>query len=875
MINKIKPYLREFTSNDVLLGFLIGAVFPLSAWIINFTLHVQDVSVFSFFTMHAKNPILLLVDAIPFIVATAIYYINKKKNELVQEYEEQVSLRDQIINKNAEFAKKIGEGEFEEQLEIMGDDDNLGRSLLIMRDNLLANYEKESEQNWISEGKDLISDILRIHNRIDQLAYEVLVNLIEYINVIQGALYLYDDEEKKLTNIASYAYNRKKLLSQTFHVGEGLIGQCAYEMDYIYRTEIPEDYVSITSGILGDQKPSCILLVPLISDEKLQGVLEFASLEKISETKIQYLRELAEVIARTIFNLKVNETTEHLLKESQEMTRELQENEEQLRQNAEEMRATQEELERSNEQLERQIQEVENAQKRLHSLLENASEVISIYDKNMNIKYVSPSVNSILGFSPDEFMKGKDMEQLTRQGKNSFKKMLTMLLENPTRPISIQYTYIHKSGDKIFMETTGRNLLHDPAIDGIILNSQDITARKKAEKEERLRSRMQSLSENSLDLIIRLNNLSQCFYANPVVEDYLNTSPIEMIDKKILDLPLPDIFTRFIKDIIEQMSESPGKYTRQITLPIKIGEKKSERIMNFTCIPEFADNENNKELETILIVGHDITDAKRIEREIQDKNKKIEDSINYAQRIQNSILPNTQKIREVFPNSFIYYKPRDVVSGDFPWFFRKEDNIYIAAVDCTGHGVPGALLSFIGYFTLNNVVGHDDNTKTAAELCDEVHYNVRSTLNQDQPDATQRDGMDIAFCKINLKKMELQYAGAHRPLFHVRNNELTEYKGDRKAIGGIPHMKKEEKDFTNYLIKIKKGDKIFLFSDGLPDQIGGTEGKKYSPKRMRNIILSHPEYTMSEYNDYFSDDFLSYKKNNKQLDDVLVIGIDF
>ena len=158
--------------------------------------------------------------------------------------------------------------------------------------------------------------------------------------------------------------------------------------------------------------------------------------------------------------------------------------------------------------------------------------------------------------------------------------------------------------------------------------------------------------------------------------------------------------------------------------------------MHIVAIPEFNENE----LETILFVSHDITEAKRIELEVQDKNRKLTESINYAQRIQGSILPDNRLIRKSLPNSFVFYKPRDVVSGDFPWFFLKEENIYIAAVDCTGHGVPGALLSFVGYFTLNNVVDHDKDY-TAGEILDKLHYGVRNTLKQDRADADARDGM--------------------------------------------------------------------------------------------------------------------------------------
>ncbi len=291
--------------------------------------------------------------------------------------------------------------------------------------------------------------------------------------------------------------------------------------------------------------------------------------------------------------------------------------------------------------------------------------------------------------------------------------------------------------------------------------------------------------------------------------------------------------------------------------------------MSIDAIPEMNDNE----LETILFVSHDITESKRIEREIQDKNKKITESINYAQRIQTSILPTAKELQQYF-SSYILYKARDVVSGDFPWMMKAKNHLYVAAVDCTGHGVPGALLSFIGHFTLNNVVDHDKNLN-AAQVCDKLHYNVRSTLSQDQTDANARDGMDIALCKINMETYELDFAGAHRPLYFLRGEELTEYKGDRKSIGGIPPRKKVEKEFTNHHIKLQKGDKIFFFSDGLTDQIGGENDKKYTPKRVRENLVENHDFTMPRFANFFSKDFKRWQGNNKQLDDVLMIGIEF
>ena len=599
--------------------------------------------------------------------------------------------------------------------------------------------------------------------------------------------------------------------------------------------------------------------------------MEFASIETtIPDLTIRLFKELGEIIARTLSNLLINQRTEKLLIESQQMTLELQENEEELRQNAEEMRATQEELKKSNEHLEAKIQEVENAQKRQYSLLENASEIISIYDENMVMTYESPSVIKILGFTPEEMMSGKDIDRLTRKGETSMRNMFKQLLTNPSEPVTIQYTYMKKNGQKIFLEATGRNLLDDPAIEGIIINSSDITERKRAEREERLKSKMQALSENSVDLIIRLSTIGQFFYANPIVRNFLQIEPRDIINKMLAEITMSEVLLSYFKHTIDTIKTYPNKTSSEITIPGIIDGLQTDRIMSFVAIPEFNENE----LETILFVGHDITEAKQIELEIQDKNRKIEDSINYAQRIQSSILPDIRAVREYLPKSFIYYKPRDIVSGDFPWFFNRGNDIYIAAVDCTGHGVPGALLSFVGYFLLNNIVDHDRKV-TASEVCDMLHYGVRKTLKQESEEAEARDGMDIAFCKINHVEKELQFAGAHRPLYHLRDGELIEYKGDRKAIGGIPHRKKEEENFTNYVIKYKRGDKFFFFSDGLPDQLGGTEEKKYSPKRIRELILENKDLPIEKYSGLFAKDFEHYKGEGKQIDDVLLIGIEF
>lgn len=842
------------------------AVIPVAAWILAISTKGYDASFTSLAKVHAEVPVLWLINFLPIVFAVLSVSFLKAYKKKVEELEVEVTVKSQIINKNAFFAKQIGEGNFKVDISCQ-DGDVLAKSLLVMRDNLLKNSTKEAEEAWIAEGKEIISNILRIHNKLDELSYEVLVSLIKYTKVVQGAFYFYDDERNLIVNLASYAYNRRKYIKQEFKIGEGLIGQCAYERDLIYRTEVPGDYVSITSGILGDQKPKSIIMIPLISDEKLYGILEFASISEIPPLTIRFFKELAEIIARTIFNISVNERTARLLHESQQMTEELKENEEELRQNAEEMMATQEELEQSNNRLESQIKEVENVQKKLHSLLENASEVISIYNKDLELSYISPSVTSILGFTPEEMVQGMDKDRLTKKGEESLDELFQNLLYNPNESYTIQYTFMKKNGDKIYLEVTGRNLLSDPAISGIILNMQDITERKRAEKEERMKSKMQALSENSPDLIMRLSMMGQVFYINPTVNSYFDIDAKSIQNQTVVGSSLPEPLVVFLMEAIGKVGETKQKLEDDISFDSNFGKT----IMHIVAIPEFNENE----LETILFVSHDITESKRIGMEIQEKNRNITESINYAQRIQSSILPDNRLIRKYLPNSFIFYLPRDVVSGDFPWMFVKDPNtIYVAAVDCTGHGVPGALLSFIGYFILNNTVDRD-RYLSAGEVLDALHNEVRTTLKQDRVDADARDGMDIALCKIDLKNNVLEFAGAHRPLYLLRDGQLQEFKGERRAIGGIPSAKKAEQPFTNHTIQLQPSDRVFVFSDGLPDQVGGPDKKKYSAARIREHIVRNANLPMSEHEGFFNKDFSEYKGDVKQIDDILLIGIEF
>jgi len=772
----------------------------------------------------------------------------------------------QVLKGNAEFAQKVGEGKFDTAFHPASENDTLGLSLLNMRDNLIENERRDTERNWIVRGVAEVGEILRLHDTLDDLGDDVIKFILGKIGAIQGAFYVVNDEsgEKLIEMRSSFAYSRKKYIKKSFRFAEGLVGQAAIEQDAVMRTEIPDEYMSITSGILGDQKPKCILIVPLITNEEVYGVLEFAGFRKFDPSQVKFVQELSLILARTIFNIKVNERTRTLLAESQAMSNELKEKQEVLRQNAEEMQATSEELQRSNQRLEEQIEEVNNQQKRMQLLLENASEVITIYEQDGTIRYISPSVQPILGYNQKDLQGTKDLDKVHPDHLESYKGLFAHLKEKPDEKATVQYEYKSSTGAYVWIESTGTNNMANPAIRGYIVNSRDITERRRAEQEQRMRSKMQALSENSLDLIARLENDS-ISYINPVIEAFTGKKPNEFLNKKVRETDLDSTILDKWLQIVEQVNTTNDKVSTEMDFPSDSGKL----IMQVNAMPEY---DENKHLESVLVVSHDITERKMIEVEIQNKNKKINDSINYAKRIQNAILPNTKLVNKTLPDSFILYKPRDVVSGDFPWFVQMKNEIFIAAVDCTGHGVPGALLSLIGYFLLNDIV-RSRKVTDPGKILDLLDEGVTQTLRQDQDDSATKDGMDIALCRINIDTREVEYSGAHRPLYYIKDGVMDEVKGNKFPIGG--GIYKNQTNFTNTKIQFNPGDSMYFSSDGFPDQFGGPEGRKFGPKKVREIIERVNTFAMKEAGEVFDQEWEGWRGDHKQTDDVLLIGIKF
>lgn len=255
------------------------------------------------------------------------------------------------------------------------------------------------------------------------------------------------------------------------------------------------------------------------------------------------------------------------------------------------------------------------------------------------------------------------------------------------------------------------------------------------------------------------------------------------------------------------------------------------------------------------------------------KNKNIMDSITYAKRIQWAIMPSRAKFKYLIPQSFILYKPKDIVSGDFYWITEIDEKIFIAAVDCTGHGVPGAFMSIIGYDLLRNIT-KERKIHKPAEVLDYINKALIELLTKNvMEDDEVKDGMDIALCVFHKTKGIVEFAGAFNPLYLIRNNKIMTIKGDRFSVGlGNEHI---EETFKNHVLKLQQGDKLYIFSDGYADQFGGPNGKKMKYRRFRHLLLSIHNLSFPQQMEYLDQHFDSWRGQLEQVDDILVLGMNF
>lgn len=349
---------KEIIKRYSLIGLFVGFAVLLLSYLVAFFVHDITISLIGVYDIHKANSLIILIDLLPLIFLFAGYFSGKIIQNRIEWANQQILNERQKSKKVLSFVKKLIENEFDVEYEMADKRDVLGKSLVNLRDNLKENKEqemqrrKEDEQrNWVAEGLAKFSEILRNDNHdMELLSYNIISNLVKYLNANQGAFFiLHDQENDKFFEMTScFAYNRRKYPDKRVNWGEGLVGAAAKERHTVFMTEVPKDYITITSG-LGKSNPRCLLIVPLIINEEIHGVIELASFHKFEKFEIEFIEKVAESIAATISSVKINIRTAKLLKESREQAEALATQEEQVRQNMEELQATQEEATRQAE----------------------------------------------------------------------------------------------------------------------------------------------------------------------------------------------------------------------------------------------------------------------------------------------------------------------------------------------------------------------------------------------------------------------------------------------------------------------------------------------------------------------------------------------
>jgi serine phosphatase RsbU (regulator of sigma subunit) len=253
---------------------------------------------------------------------------------------------------------------------------------------------------------------------------------------------------------------------------------------------------------------------------------------------------------------------------------------------------------------------------------------------------------------------------------------------------------------------------------------------------------------------------------------------------------------------------------------------------------------------------------------LEYQKKEIEDSIRYAKRIQSAVIPSEKVCREILPESFVVFKPLNIVSGDFYWISRVGNKTIFTAADCTGHGVPGAFMSMLGVAFLNEIV-NKDNITSPEKILNHLRDKVIQALQQQGISGEARDGMDIALVTIDSQENKIEFAGAYNPLVMIRNGEIIETCGDKMPIGIYVNMH----PFSKHVISIEKGDVFYMFSDGYEDQFGGPEGKKFKSKKLKQLLLEIHKYPVEMQKEILEKTFEEWKGDLPQVDDVVLIGL--
>lgn len=607
--------MSEVNTNNILIknaikGMLIGLIIPVSVLFIDF--FIQDVprSLKGFFYLYKLNPIHWFLLLVPLIGGVAVYFINKPLTSKLNKIHADTEKEQKKTKRIQKFTEKLINNQTDAEYEIEDDNDNLGRSLLNLRDYLNQNKEneknrrKEDEQrHWIAEGLAKFGEILRRDNEnMEKLSYNIISNLVNYLGANQGGFFIIEDQDEndihfQLTGM--YAYERKKYADKRVNWGEGLIGSAALERQTIYLTDVPDNYLHITSG-LGKANPRSLLIVPLIVNEEIHGVIELAAFEAFEDYKIEFVEKVGESIASTISSVKINVRTAKLLEESREQAEVLASQEEQMRQNMEELQATQEEAARQAEKFVSFTNSVN------HTLIR------AEYDTDGTLLYANTKFLQKLGYSSNSEVEGQHISLFINEKDKDWFFEIWDKLARGGKHFEGDMKHVTKHGKDLWtMATYTCVRREDNTVEKILFLGIDTTENKKQSLDYEGQIKALNISSIKIDY----DTMGNIVDYNDAFMDTLKYTMTDLKDKNVFDFIDENQMDNFKENWKNLWKGTP--FHGQFITRTKYNEVKWLR-SSYTPVPDMYG-----EFSKVVQISYEMTKEKMMEIETQKQTEQL------------------------------------------------------------------------------------------------------------------------------------------------------------------------------------------------------------------------------------------------------------
>jgi len=618
-------------------GFIIGLATVLLVFLIDFVF--KDQTIDQILQQHSRNPVYIILDLSPFVLAFYAYLISKKYADTSVVLNESIKKEFKRMERVYRFVEKLRSGNVDATYKLQGDDDVLGKAVLSLRDELKKNKEEEEkrreedrQRHWISEGLANFGEILRYDtDNLEELSYKLISNLVQYIDVTQGAFFIINDEEeenKTLDMTACYAYNRRKFPDRSLELGEGLIGATVMEKEMTYITEVPEEFVNITSG-LGESTPRCLLIVPLKVNDEVHGAIELASFKELEQYVIEFVEKVAESIASTISNVKTNTQTSKLLEESRQQAEELSSKEEQMRQNMEELKATQEEADRQSQRFV------------IFSNAVSHTMIHAEYDPEGKLLYANTKFLKKLGYDSNSEVEGQPISMFIDDKDRAWFDDLWTRLANGGKHFEGYMKHLTKQGRDLWTMSTYTCMRKDDGeVEKILYLGLDTTEQKK-----------QSLDyEGQIEALNRAAHKIELLPSGDVLDgnqNFLNLmeySEGELKNKTIFDFVQKADLNQ-IREIWESV-KNQETYQGQMKHLTRNG-KEVWMQMTLTAV-----NDIYGEVSKVIYIGHNITKQKQMEIETSKQAKLLKEKEEKLEKSQEDLSRKLEKAREDMKKQF-------------------------------------------------------------------------------------------------------------------------------------------------------------------------------------------------------------------------------